>query len=468
VRLRHRWGGMPHAAEGLALALVLAAAGVLFVRGLDFAPSFDEGVYLGQTDALEHGQRLGTDVFAAQPPGFHWLLLGAARIGGLDLDRLRLAIVAIALLGLVAAYAVARTLAGPTAGVAAAAVLAVAPAYQSFSARISADLPGTVLALLALACLLGEAPSRGRVVAGGLLVAASEWVKLDAFVVLLPVAILLARRRLRPADAGVAASIAVLASGVAAGVLGGALPAVWHGAVSYHVAARSVSGAGTGNVHALVAFFTLRQPFTWIVAAAAAAALALRARERLALWPFWAAAAAAAGFLLWHRPLHDNHMVLLAVALAPVVGVSLAASLTYGGTWTRNAVGAALVVLLAGGYVQETRAAKRDAGPIPAELTWAADRVAAAVPAGQLVLSDEPLVPVLAHRQMPGQTIDTALLRFATGYLTDATVLRAIEENHVRAVVVDRAFLSRPQLLAALDGKFPLRRHDGTLTVYLR
>jgi dolichyl-phosphate-mannose-protein mannosyltransferase len=444
------------------LAGLLAAAGVLFHRGLEQRPSFDEGVYLAQTDALLHGQRLGTDVFAAQPPGFHWLLLGAAKIGGLGLDQMRLTVLALALLGLLAAYVVARELGGPVAGVVAAAVLAVAPPYPSFAASVMADLPGTVLALLSLACLLAARRRPLLVVPGGLLFAAAEWVKLDAFILLLPVLAYVALRLLRPRAFLVAAGISAAATGVGLAVLGRSLPDVWHGAVSYHLAARKVPGA-EDNWHALRDFFELRQPFTWLIAFALLAALALRPRLRLPLWPLWATAGVAALFLLWHRPLHDNHLVLLSVALAAPVGVSLGEAI---GRLRLVAVGVALLV--AAGYVQETRRLDRNAAPLPTELTWAVRQVDAHSSPSQLVVSDQPIVAVLAHRRMPGAVIDTASLRFASGYLYDSDVLRAIDDNHVPVVVAGRAFLSRPLLLAALATRFPPPvRLDG-VRVYSR
>lgn len=436
------------------LAAILAAAVALFQRGLALPPSFDEGVYLAQTDALLHGQRLGTQVFAAQPPGFHWLLLLGASLGGLGVDPLRLEVLALAVLGLVAAYLVARSLGGPVAGIVAAAVLAVAPPYPTFAAAVMADTPGTVLALLALGVLLA---ARGRpwlYALGGVVFAASEWVKLDAFVVVLPALVYLAARRL-----ALAAGAALVASGIAAAVLAGALPDVWRGAVSYHLAARGAPGHSQ-NVHALRAFFDLHQPFTWLVALALVAWLVLRPRRT---WPLWAAAAAAAVFLLWHRPLHDNHMVLLSVALAAPVGLALAAACR-----RLPLLAVAVALALAAGYVQETRRLDRNAAPAPAGLVWAARQVDARSAPSQLVVSDEPLVPVLAHRRMPGDVIDTAVLRFDSGYLSDAEVLRAVDANRVPVVVAGRSFLQRARLLAGLRARFPSRVTRAGVTVYFR
>jgi hypothetical protein len=441
------------AAEFAPLAVVLAAAGVLSDRALALPPSFDEGVYVAQTDALLHGQRLGTDVFAAQPPGFHWLLLLGARLGGATVDTLRLEVFAFALLGLVAAYLAGRALAGPWAGVAAAAVLAVAPPYPTYSVQVSADLPGTVLALLALACLLSARGRRSALALGGLLLAAAEWVKLDAFLIALPALAYVGVRRL---GSTVAAALAATAVGLA--VLAGSLPDVWHGAVSYHLAARGTEGL-SDNVAALRSFFHPHQPFTWLVVAALVATAARRTAPRPALW---AGALLCALFLLWHHPLHDNHLVLLSVALAVPVGAALATARPV------LPVAAVAALLVAAGYVQETHRLERNAAPVRAELRWAASVVDAHSAPADLVVSDEPLVGPLADRRLVGSLIDTAVLRFDSGYLTDREVLAEVDRARPPVVVAGRAFLARPPLLRGLAERYPRRVERDGVTVYLR
>lgn len=448
TRLAASWASL---AEAGALAFVLVAAGVLFQRGLSLVPSFDEGVYVAQTGALVHGQGLGTQVFAAQPPGFYWLLQLAARIGAVGVHDLRLAVLVLALVGVVAAYFVGRAVAGPVAGVAAAGVLAVAPPYPTYAAQVSADLPGCVLALLALACFLSQ--RRWLWVLGGALFVASELVKLDAFFVVLPALAYLSRQRIAYALGGVLAVLA--ATGVA---LVDRIGDVWHGAVSYHLAART--GATSKNLHQLGSFFDLRQPLTWLTVAGLAATAWKR---RTHLWVFWAAALLGALFLLWHRPLHDNHMVLLSVLLAVPIGVALVRAAR-----AQPLLFVVLVLALAAAYVQETRRLERNAGPVPAELVWAAGRVDAATAPSERIVSDEPLVAVLANRVMPGDLIDTAVLRFDAGYLHDADVLAAIARDHVRVVVAGRAFLQRPQLLAALRARFPRVVANGGVRIYSR
>ena len=233
------------------MVAVLVAAAILFALGLGVPADYDEGSYLAAVDALRHGQALGDPIFTPQPPLFYYLLAAGDAVFGATLDGVRLTIILLALAGLVAAYLVGRVVAGRWAGLAAAAVLAVARPYPTFAFRISADLPGLVLALFALAAFL-QAAKRGRhatalaALAGGL-TAAAVLVKLSAATVLVPVAIYaavaqVAPRRLAAFGAGAAAvALAVLLPHA------GVLDELWHGAVSYHSAARDVPGPGSAT-----------------------------------------------------------------------------------------------------------------------------------------------------------------------------------------------------------------------------
>ena len=64
----------PVALESLALVVLVVAQALLFGRLAGSDTDYDEGVYLTSVDALEHGQKLGSDVFAPQPPGWYLLL----------------------------------------------------------------------------------------------------------------------------------------------------------------------------------------------------------------------------------------------------------------------------------------------------------------------------------------------------------------------------------------------------------
>jgi 4-amino-4-deoxy-L-arabinose transferase-like glycosyltransferase len=465
------------ALELVLLGLVLVAAGALFRHGLSAPASFDEAVYLLATGALRHGQALGSEIFTAQPPGFYTLIRAGQAVFGATVSGGRDTIIALALVGLVGAYLIGRTFSGWAAGLTAAALLAVAPPFPTFAANVSADLPSFALGLLALAFLLLALDGRAPLVfaaASGALLAASFSVKLSAVTLAVPVLGFLWARRAyvsRRMLAALAAGFAAVALALVVGYWGG-LHGIWTGAVDYHSKARGVPGLGLSlgdNAHRVLHFLDHRTPFAWLVLLAVVIWLTpLRPRLRLPLWPLVAWAVASALFLIWHHPLHDNHMVLLAVTLAVPAGITLgAAAAQLGGRW---ALVAGLVVMLAlgAGFAQEWRRDNRNAGAQPAQVLWAVRQIDRLTRPGELVVTDEPIVGVLAGRQSPGQLIDTAFLRFDSGLLTDQQVLDVIDRNHVRAVVAARAFRAHPKLLAELARRFPRRLVHGGLTIYLR
>jgi 4-amino-4-deoxy-L-arabinose transferase-like glycosyltransferase len=463
---------------GLIVGLLVAAA-ILFAVGLGVPADYDEGSYLAAVDALRHGQALGDPIFTPQPPLFYYVLAAGDAVFGSTLDGVRLTIILLALAGLAAAYLVGRAVAGRWAGVASAVVLAVAHPYPTFAYRISADLPGLVLALFALAAAL-YAVQRGRhatalaALAGGL-TAAGVLVKLSAVTVLLPIGLYAAVTRVRPRLIGV---FGAGAAAVALAVLlphAGVLDDLWHGAVSYHSAARDVTGPGFGDN--LEHFGHLIDPRSknalfWLAPLAIVSALALprrQPRDGLPVWPLWCWAVVGELFLLWHRPLHDNHDVLLAVSLAPPVGITLAVALEHLPRRRQVLLGAALVGLVAlGGYAKELRDVVRARGPEPPEVRWAVEQLRDRSQPDELVATDRPIVAFMARRQVPGDLVDTAYLRFAAGYLDADQVFRDLDENRVRVVAALRAFLDEQAVRRRLEREFPEKVRRPRATIYLR
>ncbi|MFN2469293.1 MAG: glycosyltransferase family 39 protein [Gaiellaceae bacterium] len=464
--------------ELVLLGTVLVVAGVLFAQGLAIPADYDEGSYLAAVGALRHGQELGSEIFTPQPPGFYYLLAAGDVVTGGSLDAMRAEILALALAGCVAAFLVGRLVAGPIAGLTAAALLAVAHPYPAFASRISADLPALVLALFALAAFLAATTVRRGVpalsVAAGALAVAAVSVKLSAATVAIPLvayALVLRTRR--------EAALAVAGAGIAvtAFVLGhvGQLDGLWRGAVSYHDAARDVPGPGL--LDNAEHFLHLIDPRTrnalfWLaplglVAAAISARRGLRLR--LPLWPLWLWAAGGEAFLLLHRPLHDNHDVLLAVSLALPVGIAVGAAVERLPRGRIFAAGAAVVAaVLAGGYAEEVRDRRGLHAREPAGVTWAVELLRERTRPGDLVAADRPIIAVYAGRTVPGNLVDTAYLRFRSGYLSPAEVLADLDRERVRAVVTARAFRDQPAILAGLRSRFATRLRRGDVTVYLR
>jgi 4-amino-4-deoxy-L-arabinose transferase-like glycosyltransferase len=455
------------------LASALALQGVLFAGGLDTPADYDEGVYLAAVDALRHGQELGSEIFTAQPPGFYALLTAGDALLVDSLDGVRTWIIALALAGSLAAFLLGRAIGGPAAGLGAALLLGVAPPYPTFAGRISADLPAFVLGLFALVCIV-YAPGRRRQLPlwalAGALFAAAVSVKLSALTLLAPLAgfALLRAAGRREVVAGVVGAAAVAAGfGLAHW---GAWRDLWFGAVTYHTRARDVPGPGLAdNAERILDFLDPRTPFGWLVPLSLLFLLSpWRPRLRLPLWPLWLWAGVGALLLVWHQPLHDNHLVLLAVTLAIPAGIVLGTALGRLPGWSAPAGAGALVLALAAGYVQESRRLDRNAAAEPPVVVAAARGLEERTRPDELVVTDRPIIAYLADRRVPGEVLDGAALAFDAGVIDAEKILAAIDRHNVRAVVAAREFRKQPEVLAGLDDRFPSRIAQEGAVLYVR
>ena len=454
-------------AVATALTVLSIAEIALFLELRRTATDFDEGVYILSVRALEAGQSLGGDIFAAQPPGFYWLLrLGAAILGD-GVGDLRVWVAALSVLGVVGAWAAARPAVGSGWALLPASLLAVAPPVPLYGARVLADLPSLWLAVAAVG-LAATATTRSAPawpVAAGVALTAAASVKLAAAIVLPCLAIVLwSRRRLLLAAGGAIASGVVVLL-----VHAGRLGSLWESAVVYHRRARSTPPV-LPRGEQLDELVGLRAPFTWLAALALvllAWGLWRRRVGRLEL-AFWTWAALSGVFLLVHAPLHPNHVVFLPVPLALAAGTTIAAATGRlpGQRELGVAVALALVVVVAN--IQQHRRLVAERTPEPAGIREAARLVAERTASGDVVLSDVPAVAVLAHRLVPGALVDTARLRFETRTLTTAEVLENVDRACVRAAAIGRAFAEQPGLAAAIASRFRTHTAVGGLELSTR
>ena len=306
------------AIEAALVVLLLAAQALLDTRAIHSATNYDEGVYLAATDAVRHGQALGSDVFAAQFPGFYDLLRIVSVFGIDSLTGFRAAMVAVTMLGTIGAWLVGRRFGGAFGGLAAAALLVVAPPLDLFGFQVIADMPAIALTILALG--VATLPGAVAAAAAGAVFAGAVSIKLTA-ITAAPVLLWLVWRRLVPAVAGAAAvAVALLA------VHARALDDLWASAVTYHERARSTPDVIAHPHREIFRQIPVRTPFFWIaLAAASAAALRVALRRPLRPWVLWTWPPLAVAFLLWHAPLHHNHLVLFPAALAVAAGATVGA-----------------------------------------------------------------------------------------------------------------------------------------------
>lgn len=441
-------------AAAAALAVVVALQIALLARLLDATSIYDEGVYAAAIQALRHGEALGSDVFGAQPPGYYDLLRALSWIFGDSLRGLREATILTVASGTVAAFFVGRRFGGPVAGVVAAAALVIAPPLPLLGARVFADNPAVALALVAFAVVRWPALA-GAALAGAISVKLSLATAGPAVAALVWATAPRPRRALLEAAAGAAGLLAVLAL-----LHVHALRPIWDQSVGYHQDATRITNLS--GTHELRGFFSVTTPFFWIMLAGAVAFATVARRT----WPLWLWPPAAVLFVLVHQPLHVNHLVVLPVSFGLAAGVSLgvAAARLRGRSLAIAAAAGALV--FAAGYVQQLHRLDVEAKGEDPALVAAARELERLTKSSDQVVSDQPIVPVLAHRRIPGPLVDTAQLRFDTGSLTAEEVLDVIDERHVAAVVVGRAFAREPRVMAGVKRRFARVEHVEGIAVY--
>jgi len=450
--------------EVVALVCVMVLAGLLYARSLHAAANYDEGVYLASLDALAHGQALGTDVYASQPPGFYVLLRGISLLPGDGVTWIRGAFLLLALLGLGAAYAIGRKVAGVWGGSGAAGLLAVTAPYPVQAARVQADTASVALALCAVAALMYAGRSPWRCAASGALAGAALSVKLLCFPVVVPLGVLLVARRSWRAAAATAIGGGVVWIALA-GAYAGALPELWESAVTDHRLARSLGPSIADNVDRI-----LLHPLDWktpagvlVLVGLLCTAVFLRRVETLALG-LWIVASAA--FLVYQRPLLDHHLVLMATLLAVPAGAGLGAAVSRVPRPARLAVAGVAALALLAGFAQEERRLARQDGE-SAGVRWAAAELHARTRPNELVATDLPIVAYIADRRVPGKLVDSSYVRLGTGTLTVANILETLEQKQVRAVVVGRLYGEQPVLAAKLRARYPTRLERGGITLLL-
>ena len=442
----------------------------LFTRLLRTAYDFDEGVYLLSLGALRAGEHLGTDVFAAQPPAFYWLLQSTASLLGDSGERVRLGIALSSLAGTAGAWFVVRFVAGPVAGVLAASLLLISPPIPLFAARILADLPAlwATLAALGLAALATRRRSRVAAVLAGSIAILAVATKVAAVIALPVVAVVLlsgggrARQRLVWAGGG-AALVAALILIANAGAIG----ELWGSVVTYHHKAGATPAVidRWASIHDL---FNPRTPAFWLVACGVVvfAYRAVRRLTRPAEFALWGWALVAFLFIATYAPLHYNHLVALPVPLALAAATSIGAQVTaIPGRYRTFAVAAVAIVVVAGYAQQWRRVAIAGESQSRAEVT-AAGTLRRVTRPDDLVASDLPVSAILASRRVPGPIVDTARLRFETGFLTAEAVLSEIDDRCVAAVVAGRAFKDDPAIARGLRARFALSSTSSGASVY--
>jgi hypothetical protein len=159
------------------------------------------------------------------------------------------------------------------------------------------------------------------------------------------------------------------------------------------------------------------------------------------------------------RPLIHHHFVVVAWPLALLAASSLPARVS------RRALAAIAVGLLLA-LPWAIRGRDTVEGAAAGQVGAIARVVRDSTDPGSRVVSDLPLVPVLADRRPAAETIDPSAVRVTSGSLDRGRIIAAA--GRAQAAVVGRAFRFVPGLETALARRFDRVVEVGGARVYLR
>ena len=427
-----------------ATALIVVAFTLISESNVGLSYGWDEGAYLASARLVSQGLPLFEAVFSSQPPVFLEILGCAFRIFGDTGESGARVSSAFGVLSLLAFAWIAGRLLGVTA--APVAVLALlSKLFFDQAITVEAEIPALGLALLSLAILCppgGRSPAAlaGAGVCFSLAVLCKLWVAPYA----LPVLFLLAIdpepspegcwrflrgsadavfRRLVPFGlAGVLTAVVVMSRYD--------LWSVYDQAVRFHWIAREIRVETWGRAGwDVLARAARRDSFVQLLALVGLVTLARRDKLAAGWLGLWAAASAA--FLLHHTPVFNRHallmgppLALLAAALVPAVA---AAARRQAWAWAEPAFAALLGLLLIlrpsfGKGVFHWTAPVMTQLPaqfVPDPAQDEAVRLIRELSRPEdLVVSDAPLLPFLAGRNLPPRLVDTSGTRVMSGHLT--------------------------------------------------
>jgi 4-amino-4-deoxy-L-arabinose transferase-like glycosyltransferase len=441
------------------LVALTGALSFLLSRQLHIRAVSDEGNYVLSLQAFEHGESLGRQIFISQPPGFFLWLRGLAVVFGDSLHDARLAMIATVVLAAVALYVTGAKLVNPVGGLAAAALLAIIAPLSIEGAQVYADTPANALGAVAITLAAVRLP-----LAAGVALTAAMSCKFSGATALLPVVALVYTRSARPwrALAQCLAGAAALAI-VLVLVFVNDLGAIWRGTVSYHVTSQQFVGfRWQDKLGNWVSFHSVYLYFV-------AAGLVLTAVRARRLWPLWLWPASSILFLIVQKPLHDNHMLVLPYSFACAAGPALGTVVE--GLRLRLATALSVLGALAfgAGFVQELHWADQQTKGEDPRLVRAAQFLERVTKPGDLVISDQAIVALMAHRRVPGEVADSSVMRFAAGNLTGAEIGHLITTKPIEAVVVARAFavpFIEPTVVPRVQRSFLHVRRLPAATIY--
>jgi 4-amino-4-deoxy-L-arabinose transferase-like glycosyltransferase len=411
---------------------------------------------------MSRGEPLFQSVFASQPPAFFYALLPFYLLSH-AFGALRLTVLLFAVIGLIAAYAAARMLAGPTAGLIALVLLLGSPLYIHEAAIVQADMPSVAMTLVAVA-LAGATTRNGArrvvpmAVLTGVALALAFGIKFFGAVAAIPVVLLLLTPRRQPVRVLVAAGAGLLVTLLVIFLPAALAPgAAFQDLVAGHLLAGQATRTG------VVANATrLLDPagLPLIALGVAGSLIAIRRRDPRIVAPLaWAIGATTVIYI--YQPLFPHHVLILPPALALAAAVGFADLAAWRAGWLSGFAAAVLAVSVIG-LVLGFRDVQRAFVPNGHDLV-VADAIRAATRPGDFVITDNPYGAALADRDIPGPLVDISHQRISAGLLTVYDLDATREKYGVKVLVTDNGRLeSVPGFLDWLHTHFRLVKPIGT------
>jgi Dolichyl-phosphate-mannose-protein mannosyltransferase len=430
------------AVEGLVLIGLLWLALAVRLTGLaDHTDVSDEGIRGVQLRLLAAGFRPVAEIYASQGPLSLWLFYPAVALFGPEIVVARLSVVVSSMIVLAGSVWIARLTAGPIAGIAAGAILAVGPVFLDNSRLAFVEVPSIAPTILAIVGLIRfrQSGCRAWLVASALLMAIGALAKPMAAVAGLPASLLILAPRVsvetgavpvrptrrRAVDLGLFTLTGLIVCCVVIAMVGPTT--LYDQLVAYRLGARAVRGWDLMSNAALVSTQLRLHGWGVLLAAAIGVVVALLRGGwlgfALVAWLLGALAA-----LMLYSPLWDKHVTYAMPPLAILAGVGISPVsmlLTRSQSWRRLLLGLPAVIAVAlivahlptltlGTRAIVYRHAGSDLGRYADDLVI----VSAATTPGEFVVIDDAYLSMLTGRLTPPFLADLSWNRILARALT--------------------------------------------------
>lgn len=458
------------AAEALVLIGLLWLAVTVRLTGLgDHTDISDEGIRGVQLRLLAAGYKPVSEIYASQGPLSLWLFAPAVALFGPEIVVARLTAVASSLLVLAASVWIARLAAGPIAGLAAGAVLALSPVFLDNSRLALVEVPSIAPTVLGLVGILQFRRSgrRGWLIASAVLMAIGALAKPMAAVAGLPALLLILAPRIeswgepalaarecrrRLVDFGVFAATGLLVC--VAVVLAVGPATLYEQVVAYRLGARAVRGWDLAtNVNLVSTQLRLHGWGVLLAAVVGVASVCLRGGWIGLACVGWLAGALAA--LLVYSPLWEKHVTYTLPPLAILAGVgisSVALLASRNLEWRRLTPGlsAAVALMLVASHLPTLAAGTRaivyrHAGSDLARYADDLEIVKAATAPGEFVVVDDAYLAMLTGRLTPPFLADLSWNRILARALTAEQAIAETRRHDTKIVILQDDHLGQVQ-----------------------